>query len=80
MPVIHVVLLKFQDGVDSETVSKVGLGLDAQLHTCALADKPQFWKQLLDLQHDCIHPETKKPYVKSYNGGTNISQEGFDVG
>jgi hypothetical protein len=35
---------------------------------------------MLALKTNCIHPETKKPYIKSAIGGKDNSTEGIQVG
>ncbi|ORY12984.1 stress responsive A/B barrel domain-domain-containing protein [Clohesyomyces aquaticus] len=37
-------------------------------------------QQMLALRDNCIHPTSKKPYIKSASGGTDNSQEGFQNG
>ncbi|KAK4635042.1 hypothetical protein CLAFUW4_01918 [Fulvia fulva] len=37
-------------------------------------------KRMLALKDNCIHPETKQTYVKSYGGGRDNSPEGQQVG
>ncbi|KAG2165290.1 hypothetical protein VTO58DRAFT_101673 [Aureobasidium pullulans] len=32
--------------------------------------------RMIGLKNTCIHPETQKPYMKSYGGGKNNSPEG----
>jgi hypothetical protein len=34
---------------------------------------------MLALKDKCIHPQTKKPYIRSASGGINTSPEGYDV-
>ena len=34
---------------------------------------------MLALKDKCVHPTTKKPYVKSHGGGKNNSPEGMAV-
>ncbi|KAK4507093.1 hypothetical protein PRZ48_000827 [Zasmidium cellare] len=34
-------------------------------------------KRMLALQDKCVHPQTNKPYVKSYGGGRDTSPEGL---
>lgn len=35
---------------------------------------------MLALKDNCIHPETKKPYIKTGQGGKDNSPEGKQVG
>ncbi|THV83135.1 hypothetical protein D6D29_04127 [Aureobasidium pullulans] len=35
--------------------------------------------RMVGLKNTCIHPETQKPYMKSYGGGKNNSPEGAAV-
>lgn len=35
---------------------------------------------MLALKDDCIHPTSKKPYIKSASGGTDNSSEGIQNG
>ncbi|KYK58196.1 stress responsive A/B barrel domain protein [Drechmeria coniospora] len=36
--------------------------------------------QLLGLKEACVHPETRKPYIKSSSGGKDMSIEGLQQG
>ncbi|OCK97770.1 uncharacterized protein K441DRAFT_685414 [Cenococcum geophilum 1.58] len=37
-------------------------------------------RRMLALKDDCIHPTSKKPYIKSASGGTDNSPEGIQNG
>ncbi|OCK75386.1 stress responsive A/B barrel domain protein [Lepidopterella palustris CBS 459.81] len=37
-------------------------------------------KRMLELQHNCIHPTTQKPYINSVVGGRDNSPEGHQGG
>lgn len=34
---------------------------------------------MLALKEKCVHPETKKPYIKAAHGGKDNSHEGLQV-
>jgi hypothetical protein len=34
---------------------------------------------MMSLEKNCIHPESKKPYIRSAMGGKNNSKEGHEV-
>jgi hypothetical protein len=36
--------------------------------------------QFLSLQFRCLHPKTRKPYIKSFTGGTDVSIENIQKG
>lgn len=40
---------------------------------------PQVNERMLALKNNCVHPETKEPYVKSSIGGKDNSPEGYQV-
>ncbi|PLB44826.1 stress responsive A/B barrel domain-containing protein [Aspergillus steynii IBT 23096] len=43
-------------------------------------DVEEVCQRMLGLKEGCIHPETKKPYIKSLTGGKDISNEGLQNG
>jgi hypothetical protein len=42
--------------------------------------RAQISKQFTHLQHTCIHPQTHKPYIRSFTGGTDVSIENLQRG
>ena len=39
----------------------------------------QACQRMLGLKQGCLHPQTKKPYIKSLTGGKDISLDGLQV-
>ncbi len=77
MAVYHILLLEFKPTTHHATVEEV--------RTTAITDfylmlrDNQTCKKLLALADDCIHPTTKKPYMKSSVGGRDNSPQGHQV-
>ena len=72
---------------DSEHVHKGSHDTMAIIHIILFEFKPSVThaqvedvcKRMVALQDNCIHPETKQPYVKSFGGGRDTSPEGLQV-
>ncbi|KAK8165686.1 hypothetical protein BKA80DRAFT_271963 [Phyllosticta citrichinensis] len=67
------------DNTDTDTM--------AIIHVVQFGFKPEVPKEQIDevcrrvlaLKDECIHPTTKKPYIKSFIGGIDKSEEGLQV-
>ncbi|KAJ5737531.1 uncharacterized protein N7483_002656 [Penicillium malachiteum] len=42
-------------------------------------DIKEVCSRMLSLKDRCLHPDTQKPYIQSYNGGVDNSIEGMQV-
>jgi hypothetical protein len=42
-------------------------------------DTQKICDRMIGLKDTCIHPQTQKPYMRSYGGGKNNSPEGAAV-
>lgn len=74
---VHVVLFQFKAGLEATVVNEVRHPPAANSFTYCLWIKT--CKRMLALEHDCVHPETGKPYIKSSSGGKDNSPEGLQV-
>ena len=79
MGVTHVVFFEFN--------SSASPGVINDACPLAISDNPNLTKfrwlkisrRMLALKDGCIHPTSKKPYIKSASGGTDNSPEGLQV-
>lgn len=83
MPIVHIVLFEFKPVVERKVIQDVSQTLAiAWLYRVPLWMKltdGQVCKRMLALQDQCVHPTSKKPYVKSHGGGRDNSPEGHQV-
>lgn len=83
MALHHIVLFKFKPTASAQEVQAVscvvgGENLEPKRRSLNLGG--QACDRMLALATNCLHPETKKPYVKAAAGGKNNSPEGKSVG
>jgi len=76
MPIVHIVLFEFKPTITREVVTDVCTSSRQRLGS---TDSKQTCRRMLALKDKCIHPSTQKPYVKSYGGGRDTSEEGLQV-
>lgn len=80
MPIVHIVLFKFKENTDPAVVKDVsGASSMFVVRDKYSRQRAQICSRMLGLKDTCIHPETNKPYLKSYGGGSNNSPEGAAV-
>ena len=80
MPIVHIVLFKFKEGTDPTVVRDVCEA--SSIVNCSLITNTSTLKicdRMIRLKTTCIHPETQKPYMRSYGGGKNNSPENAAV-
>lgn len=78
MPLIHIVLFKFQASLNDAEVKEVRC-----LHLpCFVICTEKYQKicdEMLALRTNCINPQTNKPYIITSSGGKDNSPEGAQV-
>ena len=77
MSVTHVVFFQFNSSASPGVINDVCVHSDYLNLT-----KFRWFKissRMLALKDNCIHPTSKKPYIKSASGGTDNSPEGLQV-
>ncbi|KAH0598850.1 hypothetical protein MHUMG1_02962 [Metarhizium humberi] len=86
-PVVHVVLFQFKDGQTPDQRRDVSAFLSQgplSRRCSSLTANPRFLLQLCDkmlgLRSKCLHPASKRPYIKSSMGGLDRSIEGCQHG
>lgn len=81
MGITHIVQFQFESGVALDAIKDVRFY--STFTFPPRGSKPQLTKQglyrMLSLKDNCIHPETKKPYLKSITGGKDNSIERLQV-
>ena len=80
MPIVHIVLFKFKEGTEPTVVKDVR---EASLILSCMAitniNTHKICDRMIGLKNTCVHPQTQKPYMRSYGGGKNNSPEGAAV-
>ncbi|KUI71969.1 putative protein Pop3 [Cytospora mali] len=71
MAIIHVVMFAFEPLAPPEDIQGDSLLIWSNYQVC---------DRMLALKDNCIHPESKKPYVKMAVGGKENSPEGLQNG
>lgn len=77
MTIVHIVLFKPNPSLSKDEVREVGTAKFPP--TSINARSRQLYNDMMNLKDTCIHPTTKKPYIKSFKGGKDNSPEGKQV-
>ena len=77
MAIVHIVLFEWKPSISHAQVEEVGTSSEFTLSV--LIRCMQACGRMLALQHKCLGEDTQKPYIKSFSGGRNNSNEGHAV-
>ena len=76
MAIIHIVMFEFKPTIHLTQVNDVSVIV---VSTKILLTYLQVADRMMALKDKCIHPSTKKNYIKYAQGGRNNSPEGLEV-
>lgn len=83
MAIVHIVMFSFKPLIPPDEIQDVSAqcssGNQGNHMERILIENTKVCDRMLALKDNCIHPESKKPYVKTGRGGKDNSPEGQQV-